>query len=97
MDIVPVYYRNDQGTTIKRCEVEEINDVSRVIVDEFEKRNILDVEDDGTVSCRSCEGDCGHEHRVRERLRSITDGDVDVEEETGEGTDEETVRMTADD
>jgi len=101
MDIVPVHYRTEQGLPINRCEVETFEDISRVIIDEFEKRSVIDVADDGTVSCRTCDGDCRHERKIRERLHRITDGDgygkEDAQEETeiGEGT--ETEPLTADD
>lgn len=102
MDIVPIHYRTEQGSPINRCEVETFEDVNRVIIDEFEKKKIIDVADDGTVSCRTCDGDCGHETKIRERLHSITDNeyeDGDAEGDTeAEFLDEtETEPVTADD
>jgi len=102
MDIVPIHYRNEQGKPIDRCEVETFEDVNRVIVDEFEKKKIIDVADDGAVSCRACDGDCGHERKIRERLHSITedeyeDGDAEGDTEAEFFGETETEPVTADD
>lgn len=101
MDIVPIHYQTEQGLPINRCKVETFEDVSRVIIDEFEKKKILDVADDGTVTCRTCDDDCGHESKIRERLRAVTDdacgGEEEGEVETEIFGDAETEPVTADD
>jgi hypothetical protein len=98
MNIVPVHYRNSQDSRISRCEVETFEDVSRVIIDEFEKRYIIDVDDDGTVSCRTCDGDdCGHETKIRERLRTITGKDEYGDTDEGTVMETGTAQATADD
>lgn len=98
MNIIPVYYRNEQSLPIRRCEIETFEDVSRVIIDEFEKRWVVDVNDDGDVSCRECEGDgCGHEQKTRERLRSVVDVDEHGVGDENEAAKTEARAATADD
>ena len=71
--MIPVHYRDQQESPIGRCEVETIDDIDRAIIDAFEKRWVVEVADDGTVSCQTCDGGCRHEEKIRERLHSITD------------------------
>lgn len=83
--MIPVHYRDSQESPIGRCEVETVEDIDRAVIDAFEKRWVVDVDDDGTVSCLTCDDDrddgCKHEEKIRERLRGITDDmDEPVEE-----------------
>ena len=83
---------------VSRCEVETLGDVNRVIIDEFEKRYVIDVDDDGTVSCRTCDGDdCGHETKIRERLCTITGKDEYGDTDEGTVMETGTAQATADD
>ena len=97
MNIVPVHYRNSQDSRISRCEVETFGDLNRVFIDEFEKRYIIDVADDGTVSCRTCDDDCGHETKIHGRLRTITGKDEYGDTDEGTVMETGTAQATADD
>ena len=81
--MIPVHYRDRQESPIGRCEVEATEDIEKAIIDAFEKRWVVDVDDDGGVNCRTCDGDCEHEEKIHKRLRSITE-DAETDE-TAEG------------
>jgi len=81
--MIPVHYIDGRDSPVGRCEVETVGDIDRAIIDSFEKRWVVDVDEDGGVACQTCDGECGHEEAIRERLRSITetkDTDEEVEE-----------------
>lgn len=96
MDITPIHYRNGQDKPAKRSEIETFEDVSRAVIDEFEKKWVVGVCDDGSVSCRECDTDgCEHERKIRESLGRMTEVNEEADAETVKNT--ETIPATADD
>ncbi len=76
--MIPVHYIDGKDSPIGRCEVETVGDIDRAIIDAFERRWVVEVDEDGGVTCQTCDDDCEHEGEIRERLHSITDvGDTD--------------------
>jgi hypothetical protein len=81
--MMPVHYIDGRDSPVGRCEVETVEDIDRAIIDAFEERWVVDVDDGGNVECQTCDGGCEHEDKIRGRLRSITeteDTDEEVEE-----------------
>lgn len=98
--MIPVHYRDGQDSPIGRCEVETVEDIDKAIIDAFEKRWVVDVDDDGGVACQTCDGDgCGHEEKIRERVRGITDaddlGDKDAQDDVDTTPKETEIRPVA--
>lgn len=71
--MIPVHYMDGQDSPIGRCEIETVGDIDRAIIDAFERRWVVDVDEDGRVACQTCDDDCEHEEKIRERLRSMTE------------------------
>ena len=80
--MIPVHYMDGRDSPVGRCEVETVGDIDRAIIDAFEKRWVVNVDEDGGVACRTCDDDCGHEEKIRERLRSMTDRDTEADTDT---------------
>lgn len=98
MDITPVHYRNRQNKPAERSEIETFEDVSRAIIDEFEKKWVVGVGDDGSVSCRECDTDgCEHERMIHESLGRMTEVKEVADAEMDGVEDTEAVPATADD
>lgn len=98
MDITPVHYQNRQDKPADRSEIETFEDVSRAIIDEFEKRWVVGVGDDGSVSCQECDTDgCEHERMICESLGRMTEAKEEAEAGVDAVEDTEAVPATADD
>ena len=62
--MIPVHYMDGRDSPVGRCEVETVGDIDRAIIDAFEKRWVVNVDEDGGVACRTCDDDCGHEEKA---------------------------------